>query len=155
MWASRAWLLQGSCGTAFCSVHQGWAGRSARSEKACGKGRQKNKQVLKGTVACPHPVEDAIVEAASFEQFHEERVKVNGKARRLGGGVVTFERSKSTITVTSEVPSSKRYLKYLTKKYLKKNNLHDCLHVVATSKESYELCYFQINQDEEEEGDEN
>lgn len=43
-----------------------------------------------------------------------------------------------------------RYLKYLTKKYLKKNNLRDWLRVVANTKESYELRYFQINQDEEE-----
>lgn len=46
---------------------------------------------------------------------------------------------------------SLRYLKYLTKKYLKKNNLRDWLRVVANTKESYELRYFQINQDEEEE----
>jgi len=47
-----------------------------------------------------------------------------------------------------------RYMKYLTKKYLKKNNLRDWLRVVANTKESYELRYFQINQDEEEEEDE-
>lgn len=91
------------------------------------------------------------MDAANFEQFLQERIKVNGKAGNLGGGVVTIERSKSKITVTSEVPFSKRYLKYLTKKYLKKNNLRDWLRVVANSKESYELRYFQINQDEEEE----
>lgn len=43
-----------------------------------------------------------------------------------------------------------RYLKYLTKKYLKKNNLRDWLRVVASDKETYELRYFQISQDEEE-----
>jgi len=42
-----------------------------------------------------------------------------------------------------------RYLKYLTKKYLKKNNLRDWLRVVASDKETYELRYFQISQDEE------
>lgn len=42
------------------------------------------------------------------EQFLQERIKVNGKAGNLGGGVVTIERSKSKITVTSEVPFSKR-----------------------------------------------
>ena len=47
-----------------------------------------------------------------------------------------------------------RYLKYLTKKYLKKNNLRDWLRVVASDKDSYELRYFQINNEEEEdEGD--
>lgn len=56
-------------------------------------------------------------------------------------------------SLASEVPFSKRHLKYLTKKYLK-NNLRDWLFVAANSKESYDLCYFQINQDKEEEEDE-
>ncbi|CAB1353650.1 unnamed protein product, partial [Coregonus sp. 'balchen'] len=94
-------------------------------------GGKKKKQVLKFTLDCTHP----------------ERIKVNGKAGNLGGGVVSIERSKSKIAVNSEVPFSKRYLKYLTKKYLKKNNLRDWLRVVANTKESYELRYFQINQD--------
>jgi hypothetical protein len=37
-----------------------------------------------------------------------------------------------------------RYLKYLTKKYLKKNNLRDWLRVVASGKDTYELRYFQV-----------
>ncbi|KAM9176144.1 large ribosomal subunit protein eL22 isoform 3-T3 [Mergus octosetaceus] len=123
-------------------------------KKPAAKGGKKKKQVLKFTLDCTHPVEDGIMDAANFEQFLQERIKVNGKAGNLGGGVVTIERSKSKITVTSEVPFSKRYLKYLTKKYLKKNNLRDWLRVVANSKESYELRYFQINQDEEEEEEE-
>ncbi|KAL4680910.1 hypothetical protein H8959_022851 [Pygathrix nigripes] len=123
-------------------------------KKLVAKGGKKKKQVLKFTLDCTHPVEDGIMDAANFEQFLQERIKVNGKAGNLGGGVVTIGRSKSKITVTSEVPFSKRYLKYLTKKYLKKNNLRDCLRVVANSKKSYELRYFQINQDEEEEEDE-
>ncbi|XP_047373949.1 60S ribosomal protein L22-like 1 [Sciurus carolinensis] len=51
--------------------------------------------------------------------------------------------------VVFEKQFSKRYLKYLTKKYLK-NNLRDWLHVVASDKETYELRYFQISQDEDE-----
>ena len=46
-------------------------------------------------------------------------------------------------------------MKYLTKKFLKKNNLRDYIRVVANGKSSYELRYFQINtQEEEESGDE-
>ena len=44
-------------------------------------------------------------------------------------------------------------MKYLTKKYLKKNNLRDWLRVVASDKDSYELRYFQINNEEDEEED--
>uniref|UniRef100_W5MC20 Large ribosomal subunit protein eL22 n=2 Tax=Lepisosteidae TaxID=7915 RepID=W5MC20_LEPOC len=123
-------------------------------KKQSTKGGKKKKQILKFTLDCTHPVEDGIMDAANFEQFLQERIKVNGKAGNLGGGAIAIERSKSKITVTSEVPLSKRYLKYLTKKYLKKNNLRDWLRVVANTKESYELRYFQINQDEEEEEDE-
>ncbi|KAF0036533.1 hypothetical protein F2P81_011845 [Scophthalmus maximus] len=125
-----------------------------QKKQSTGKGGKKKKQLLKFTLDCTHPVEDGIMDAANFEQFLQERIKVNGKAGNLGDGVVSIERSKSKITVSSEVPFSKRYLKYLTKKYLKKNNLRDWLRVVANTKESYELRYFQINQDEEEEEEE-
>uniref|UniRef100_A0A2R9BXH0 Large ribosomal subunit protein eL22 n=1 Tax=Pan paniscus TaxID=9597 RepID=A0A2R9BXH0_PANPA len=119
---------------------------------SCGEGGQKKKQVLKFTLECTHPVEDGIMDAANFEQFLQERIKVNGKAENLGGGMATIERSKSKINVTSEVPFSKRYFKYLTKTYMK-NNLRDWLLLVTNSKDSYKLRYFQINQDKEEENE--
>ena len=56
-------------------------------------------------------------------------------------------RDKNKIDVAAELPFSKRYLKYLTKKYLKKQQLRDFLNVVATSKGTYELKYFKINND--------
>ncbi|XP_026863828.1 60S ribosomal protein L22-like 1 isoform X2 [Electrophorus electricus] len=87
------------------------------------------------------------------ETFLREKVKVNGKTGNLGN-IIQIARQKNKITVTSEKQFSKRYLKYLTKKYLKKNNLRDWLRVVASDKESYELRYFQISQDEESETDE-
>merc|ERR1712050_101158 len=83
-----------------------------------------------------------------------ERVKVGGKTGNLGSQVA-LAKEKNKIVVSSTVPFSKRYLKYLTKKYLKKNNLRDWLRVVASAKNAYELRYFQINNDEEEEEDEN
>ena len=52
-------------------------------------------------------------------------------------------------------PPPSRYLKYLTKKFLKKNNLRDYIRVVADTKASYELRYFQINAGEDDDsGDE-
>jgi len=43
------------------------------------------------------------------------------------------------VIVTSESAFSKRYLKYLTKKFLKKNILRDWLRVVASAKDTYEV----------------
>ena len=87
------------------------------------------------------------------EKFLLERVKYNNRTGNLNAGGIKVESTKTKITVTSETPFSKRYLKYLTKKYLKKNSLRDWLRVVASTKDTYELRYFQINQDEEEASD--
>ena len=60
---------------------------------------------------------------------------------------------KTKVTVTSDAPMSKRYLKYLTKKYLKKHNVRDWLRVIASNKDKnvYELRYFNIAEQEDEE----
>ena len=98
-------------------------------------------------------VDDKIMDdLGSFEKFLADRIKVGGKAGALGDAVkITRDRSK--ITVTSEVDMSKRYLKYLTKKYLKKHNVRDWLRVIASNKDRnvYELRYFNIADQEEEE----
>ncbi|KAM9315583.1 ribosomal protein eL22-like [Gastrophryne carolinensis] len=104
------------------------------------------------TLDLTHPVEDGIFDSANFETFLKERVKVNGKTGNLGN-IVHIERLKNKINVSSEKQFSKRYLKYLTKKYLKKNSLRDWLRVVASDKTTYELRYFQISQDEESESE--
>merc|ERR1712167_269538 len=68
-------------------------------------------------------------------------LKVDGKTGNLGkdqNAKVLLAREKSKIFVTAELPFSKRYLKYLTKKYLKKQQLRDYVHVVASSKGMYE-----------------
>jgi large subunit ribosomal protein L22e len=118
-------------------------------------GKKGKKKVQVGYhIDCRQPVEDGIMNAGDFETFLQERVKVNGKTNNFGNQV-SLERNKSKITLVSEVPFSKRYLKYLTKKYLKKNNLRDWLRVVAppTAKDTYELRYFQINNEDEEDDD--
>ena len=113
------------------------------------KDKKPKKSTWKFNLDLTHPVEDGIFDSGNFEQFLREKVKVNGKTGNLGN-VVHIERFKNKIIVVSEKQFSKRYLKYLTKKYLKKNNLRDWLRVVASDKETYELRYFQISQDEDE-----
>merc|ERR1711976_1090432 len=127
--------------------------KGGKAAGGSGKGKKK-KTITKFTVDCTHPVEDGIMDVASFEKFLHERIKVNGKTNNLGSNV-TIERAKSKIVVQADIPFSKRYLKYMTKKYLKKNTLRDWLRVVAQNRDSYELRYFQINNEEEEEEDEN
>merc|ERR1712137_548598 len=123
--------------------------------KGKGKGIKKlgKKNQIKLVIDCTHPVEDGIMNCADFEKYLQERIKVGGKTSNFGNDL-TLERAKTKINLTSNVPFSKRYLKYLTKKYLKKNNLRDWLRVVASAKDAYELRYFQINNEESDNEDE-
>jgi large subunit ribosomal protein L22e len=95
-------------------------------------------------------MEDNVLDAAAFEKFLHDRIKVNGKAGNLGTKV-TISRDKTKLNVAAELPFSKRYLKYLTKKYLRKQQLRDFLRVVAVSSNTYELKYFNITGANEQE----
>ena len=106
--------------------------------------QQKKKQILRFTIDCTAPVDDHVMDPASFEKFLHDRIKINGKTGVLGDNV-TISRDKTKIQIAAVAPFSKRYLKYLTKKYLKKQQLRDYLHVIASNKTTYELRYFNIH----------
>eukprot|EP00930_Biecheleria_cincta_P084547 TRINITY_DN739_c0_g7_i1.p1 TRINITY_DN739_c0_g7~~TRINITY_DN739_c0_g7_i1.p1 ORF type:complete len:146 (+),score=41.94 TRINITY_DN739_c0_g7_i1:66-440(+) len=108
------------------------------------------KSLLKFTLDCQQPADDNIIEPKDFEKFLTSRIKVDGKTGNLGEKI-TISKEKNKIHVSAESPFSKRYLKYLSKKYLKSQQLRDFLRVVAPSKTSYELRYFNINDDKDEE----
>merc|ERR1712083_865136 len=105
------------------------------------------KNQIKLFIDCTHPMGDGIMNCADFEKYLHERIKIGGKTNNFGKELV-MERVKTEICLTSDIPFSKRYLKYL-----KKNNLRDWLRVVASAKDAYELRYFQINNEESEDED--
>ena len=108
------------------------------------------------------------------EKFLQDKIKVGGKTGNLGD-LIKVTREKAKLGVAADTRLSKRYLKYLSKKYLKKQQvpppratariaraltrprapqLRDWLHVIAASKNSYELRYYNIHdQDAEEDED--
>ncbi|KAK7269682.1 hypothetical protein RIF29_22416 [Crotalaria pallida] len=96
------------------------------------------------------------MDIASLEKFLQERIKVGGNSGALGDSI-TVTRDKTKITVISDSNFSKvqmaagcRYLKYLTKKYLKKHSVRDWLRVIASNKDRNvsELRYFNISENE-------
>ncbi|KAJ3042854.1 hypothetical protein HDV00_006415 [Rhizophlyctis rosea] len=115
------------------------------------------KQPVKFTIDASGPAGDGILDTAAFEKFLHDRIKVGGRTGNLTD-TVTIARSSAnnslTVTVAGGTQFSKRYLKYLTKKFLKKHQLRDWLRVVSSSKGTYELRYFNIQPDEEEEDEE-
>jgi len=109
----------------------------------------------KFVVDCTLPAEDSLFNCADFEKFLRERIKINGKTSNFGNALSIERGDKNKIVVNASCPFSKRYLKYLTKKYLKKNLLRDTLRVIATNRDSYELRYFQIGSEADEEEETN
>merc|ERR1711993_54575 len=86
-----------------------------------GKGK---KATLKFNIDCAHPVEDGIMNCGDFEKYLQGAIKVEGKTGNFG----------------KEVSLARE-----------KNKMRDWLRVVASARDAYELRYFQINNDEDEE----
>ena len=114
------------------------------------RGKKAKRTVTKYVLDCTHPAEDSILDPADFVTFLNNKVKVAGKTGNLGSNII-ITKEKNMVALNADIPLSKRYLKYLTKKYLKKNNLRDWLRVVANNKNSFELRYFQVDNAEEAE----
>ena len=98
-------------------------------------------------IDCRLTIEDNVITLKDFESYLKQNIKVENKKGNLGSAV-TVGTDKTMIVVEPKIPFSKRYLKYLTKKYLKKQDLKEFLRVIATSKNSYELKYFQVQNEE-------
>ncbi|KAJ2317569.1 60S ribosomal protein L22 [Coemansia sp. RSA 2681] len=97
------------------------------------------------------PAEDKIFDVAAFEKFLHDRIKVAGRTNNLTEQVTISRDGNKAVIVEAKIDFSKRYLKYLTKKFLKKHNLRDWLRVVATTKDTYKLKYFNVSNPEENE----
>merc|ERR1712083_1161606 len=114
-----------------------------------GKGAKGKKASTKYVINCRMPIEDNVIVLSDFESFLTQRIKVDGKTGNLGQNV-SVTKEKDTLVVEAKIDFSKRYLKYLTKKYLKKQQMREYLRVVATSKNTYELRYLQVDNEEAE-----
>merc|ERR1712013_108814 len=129
----------------FSSTHLGIA--------TMAKGQQQQKKVtLKFVVDCQTPVEHKIFDIESYKNYLTNHIKVGGKTNNLGE-TVKVVRDDHKVTVTSATPMSKGYVKYLTKRFLKKSQLRDWLRVVASDKASYKLKYFNVQDDDASDDD--
>ena len=90
------------------------------------------------------------IEAKKLVTFLRQTIKVNDKAGNTKGIEIKIVDKKVTIS-TSSAKLCKRYIKYLVKKFLKKNNLREWLRVVSDKKDGFELKFFNVQNDEEEE----
>ena len=113
------------------------------------KNRGRKQKTQKYNVDLSIPIQDDLVVAKEFVDFLKTSIKVEGKKGNLGENIsVTLNEGK--VNIVSKIPLRKRYLKYLTKKYLKKNDILDYLRVVASSKNTYNVKYVKVNDGEDQ-----
>ncbi|KAI5853704.1 ribosomal L22e family protein [Tricharina praecox] len=118
------------------------------------KGVKKEKVTHKFIIDASQPASDKIFDVAAFEKFLHDKIKVDGRTGNLGDIVTINQEGEGKIIVIAHTQFSGRYLKYLTKKFLKKNQLRDWLRVVSTSKGVYQLRFFNVVNDGDDEDDE-
>ncbi|KAL0238475.1 hypothetical protein GEMRC1_012948 [Eukaryota sp. GEM-RC1] len=100
-------------------------------------------------IDCSSPADDSILDPVAFETYLQDRIKVEGKTKNLGENVA-IRREGNIITIETQIPFSKRYLKYLAKRFLKNTGVRDFLRVIANKKDSYVLKYFQTAEEDQE-----
>ncbi|OCK78799.1 ribosomal protein L22e [Lepidopterella palustris CBS 459.81] len=115
-------------------------------------GLKKGQKITKKFIInASQPANDKIFDISAFEKFLHERIKVEGRTGNLGDVIQISQQGDGKIEVIAHQEFSGRYLKYLTKKFLKKQQLRDWLRVVATAKGVYELRFFNVANDEPDE----
>ncbi|KAK7951617.1 hypothetical protein PG994_011121 [Apiospora phragmitis] len=119
-----------------------------QTSKKAGKGKTTTKKFI---INAQQPASDKIFDTAAFEKFLQDKIKVDGRVGNLGDNVVIKQAGEGKIEIIAHNELSGRYLKYLTKKFLKKMQLRDWLRVVSTSKGVYELKFFNVVNDEADE----
>ncbi|KAI9813445.1 MAG: 60S ribosomal protein L22 [Pycnora praestabilis] len=130
-----------------------------KSAKAGAKGpktkhSKQQKITNKYIINASQPASDKIFDVSAFEKFLHDKIKVDGLTGNLGETVQISQQGDGKIEVIAHTQFSGRYLKYLTKKFLKKQQLRDWLRVVSTSKGVYELRFFNVVNDDADDDDE-
>ncbi|KAI1826530.1 60S ribosomal protein l22 [Xylaria intraflava] len=126
----------------------------APQTKKAGKAGKAGKQTKKFIINASQPASDKIFDTAAFEKFLQDKIKVEGRVGNLGDTIAIQQVGDGKVEITAHNELSGRYLKYLTKKFLKKMQLRDWLRVVSTAPGVYELKFFNVVNDEADEDDE-
>ncbi|KAL2037392.1 hypothetical protein N7G274_009877 [Stereocaulon virgatum] len=127
--------------------------RTSALRQAPPKGQKPGKITKKFIINASQPASDKIFDVSAFEKFLHDKIKVDNRVGNLGDTIVISQQGDGKIEVIAHTQFSGRYLKYLTKKFLKKQQLRDWLRVISTSKGVYELRFFNVVNDDAEEDD--
>jgi large subunit ribosomal protein L22e len=102
-------------------------------------------------IDCSVPFNDGVFDGemvSAFEQYFLQNTKLHGKKGKLADKVkIVLDKDKATLQVATTMKYRKKYFKYLTKKFLKKKNMRDFFRVLRSDKNTYQLRYFNIQEE--------
>lgn len=110
----------------------------------------KNTQAAKKFVVdTSAPVENGVFDKEAYIKYLVEHIKVDGIVGNLGDSVSVTEEGDN-IVIVSTAKFSGKYAKYLTKRYLKKNQLKDWIRFISVKKNQYKLQFYSISESDDE-----
>ncbi len=114
--------------------------------------KKKERSYKKYTVNFDEPVTSSLHSLEAAKKYLDDHIKVNGVKKNLGESVRISvmdkkEKQKNTILVQADTKMkfSKRYIKYLVKKFLKRENIANYLRVISSTANSYTVRVFNRN----------
>ncbi|NCP72618.1 60S ribosomal protein L22 [archaeon] len=123
-----------------------------QAEKTVKVRTKKDKSYRKLTIDFDQPVTNSLLSLETAKKFLEQNIKVNGLKGKLGESVKVSTTEKSAkqknnvlVQVDNAMKFSKRYIKYLVKKFLKRENINLYLRVISSGPGSYLVKIFQRN----------
>lgn len=112
---------------------------------------KKEKSYKKYTVDFSSPVENKLLSLEAASKYLNSNIKVNGLKGKLGDSIkvsTSDAKSKNTlvIQVDSQMKFSKRYIRYLVKKFLKREGIVRYLTVASSAPNSYAVKVLRKNE---------
>ena len=112
---------------------------------------KKEKSYKKYTVDFSSPVDNKLLSLEAASKYLNSNIKVNGLKGKLGDSIkisTTDSKSKNTlvIQVDSQMKFSKRYIRYLVKKFLKREGIVKYLTVASSSPNAYTVKVLRKNE---------
>ncbi|ODV63517.1 60S ribosomal protein eL22 [Ascoidea rubescens DSM 1968] len=111
--------------------------------------KSKKSAVKKFTVDCSGPSDNGVFDTSSYAKYLIDHIKLDGRVGNLGDDVIV-ETKGATVIVASKAKFSGKYLKYLTKRYLKKNQIRDWIRFVSIKQNQYELKFYSTAVEDED-----
>ena len=124
---------------------------SEQPKKEEKKVEKKEKSYKKYTVDFSSPVDNKLLSLEAASKYLNSNIKVNGLKGKLGESIkisTTDSKSKNTlvIQVDSQMKFSKRYIRYLVKKFLKREGIVKYLTVASSAPNAYAVKVLRKNE---------